>query len=81
MNSTESWADFVIRLELPVILVVGMTLGCINHAILTERAILLDNFVIHGWIANPIDPLMTAYQENLTTLKHKMSSQFLGELN
>lgn len=78
LNEQEMWSDFVIKLDIPVILVVGMTLGCINHAILSERAILADNCVLHGWIANPLDVNMLCYQENLQTLKKRLKSPFLG---
>lgn len=81
LNDHQMWADVVRLMDIPVVLIVGMTLGCINHALLTERAILADNCVLEGWIANPLDPDMLAYQENLDTLKAQMKSPFLGELN
>lgn len=81
LNEHEMWSDFVKAYDLPVILVVGMTLGCINHALLTERAIVADNCLLSGWIANPIDPHMSAYAENLQTLKARMQSRFLGEVS
>tara|TARA_B110000879_G_scaffold147548_1_gene191280 strand:- start:520 stop:1137 length:618 start_codon:yes stop_codon:yes gene_type:complete len=80
INDEQMWADVVRLMDVPVVLIVGMTLGCINHALLTERAILADNCVLHGWIANPFDPNMEAYQENLDTLKARMKSPFLGSL-
>jgi dethiobiotin synthetase len=80
LNDKHMWSDVVQLLDVPVILVVGMTLGCINHALLTERAIKADNCVIHGWIANAMDPSMECYQENLSTLKNMMQSNFLGEI-
>lgn len=78
INEQHMWADVVQYLDIPVILVVGMTLGCINHALLTERAILADNCALEGWIVNPIDKNMLYYQENLATLKQKMRSPYLG---
>lgn len=80
INEHQMWSDVVRLMDVPVVLIVGMTLGCINHALLTERAIMADNCVLHGWIANPFDPDMEAYQENLETLKSRMKSPFLGEL-
>ena len=81
INEQQMWADVVRLMDIPVLLIVGMTLGCINHALLTERAIIADNCVLHGWIANPLDPDMLAYEENLETLKAQMKSPFLGELS
>ena len=79
INDQQTWSDVVRLLDVPVIMVVGMRLGCINHALLTERAILDDGVVCHGWIANRIDKTMLCYEENLATLKQRMSSNFLGE--
>lgn len=68
INSHETMADVVYKTKLPVILVVGMTLGCMNHAILTYRAMRSMNIEILGWVPNHIDKEMLAYQENLNTL-------------
>lgn len=81
INDNQMWSDVVQLLDVPVILVVGMTLGCLNHALLTEHAIIADRCVIEGWIANAIDPNMECYKENLETLKNKMQSKFLGEIS
>lgn len=71
-------SELVQRLNLPVILVVGMKLGCLNHALLTQEAILADGLAIAGWVANRVDPTMSMFDENLASLKEMMSSPFLG---
>jgi len=63
---------------LQVIIVVGMKLGCLNHALLTQEAVLADGFIIAGWVANQVDPNMAFMEENLLSLKHMMQSPFLG---
>ena len=68
INNQENFSDFAKLIKLPVILVVGMDLGCINHAILTAEAIRKDNLVLAGWIANKIVPMMNRYKENITTI-------------
>jgi len=65
---------------MPVILVVGMRLGCINHAILTAEAILKDGVRLAGWVANVIDPEMAALDDNLSTLKGLLPAPCLGVL-
>lgn len=72
INKLETVADIPGKLNIPVIMVVGMKLGCINHALLTAEAIRISGNNLIGWIANNIDTEMTAYQENLETLKNKL---------
>ncbi|MEE4330373.1 MAG: dethiobiotin synthase [Wenzhouxiangella sp.] len=62
-------ADLARAVESRVILVVGVRLGCINHALLSARAIRADGLPLHGWIANILDPSMPALDENLETLE------------
>ena len=64
--------------QLPVILVVGMKLGCLNHALLTVEAIKADGLNIAGWVANQVDPDMAHPEENLATLKAAITAPFLG---
>jgi dethiobiotin synthetase len=78
LNYTETWIDFIKQANLQVILVVGMTLGCINHALLTEQQILANNLNYLGWISNAIDPSMLAAKENLDTLKQFMRGKYLA---
>lgn len=72
LNNKETYADFVIAESLPVILVVGMRLGCLNHAMLTAESILTSGVPFYGWIANILDPSMPVLEENLATLEHFM---------
>lgn len=67
-------------LGLPVILVVGMRLGCINHALLTAEAIAARDLPLAGWIANHIDPQMLRAKENLAALRERLSAPLLGVL-
>jgi len=78
LNSTETMADFVIANQLNVILVVGVRLGCINHSLLTFRAMQQDKVNILGWIANCIDPHMKNKNENIATLKEWLPIPCLG---
>lgn len=80
LNLNETFADVAKELKTPVILVVGMKLGCINHALLTYEAILRDGLEVAGWIANRVDGDMLAYEENLETLKAMIKAPCLGEV-
>lgn len=71
-------ADLAQRLALPVILVVGMRLGCINHALLTQEAIAARGLPLAGWIANRIDPQMSRFEENLAALDARIKAPRLG---
>jgi dethiobiotin synthetase len=66
--------------KLPVILVVGMRLGCLNHALLSARTIEADGCRLLGWIGNCIDPAMDAPEENLATLRELLPAPCLGVL-
>ncbi|WP_233840827.1 dethiobiotin synthase [Dyella sp. 2HG41-7] len=66
--------------NLPVVLVVGMRLGCLNHALLSAQAIQADGCRLVGWIANHIDPNMAAMEENIDTLRKLLSAPYLGIL-
>jgi dethiobiotin synthetase len=72
MNKTETLADLAVLLNTPVILVVGMRLGCINHALLTVEAIKARGLTLAGWVANEIDPDMSMFDENLTSLQQRI---------
>lgn len=72
LNDEETWLDFLKIAEIPVILVVGMKLGCINHALLTETAMKVNNIHCVGWVANCLDPEMKALTQNIDMLKSKL---------
>lgn len=80
INKTETLADFVKLVDAEVILVVGIKLGCLNHAQLTERAIQNAGVKYTGWIANCIDPSMGAQDENIEALKILLQGDFLTTL-
>ncbi len=71
-------ADIVQRLQCPVILVVGMRLGCINHALLSAEAIKQDGFMLAGWIANQIDPDYAYQDQTLDTLAPILGCPLMG---
>ncbi len=80
LNERETLADVAVALQLPVILVVGMKLGCLNHALLTAEAIERDGLKLAGWVANSPQPEMPCYAENLATLQQRLRCPLLGEV-
>jgi dethiobiotin synthetase len=73
-------ADLVRALSLPVVLVVGLRLGCLNHAILSARAIAADGCRLVGWIGNAIDPDMACREEHRAMLQARLAAPCLGWL-
>jgi dethiobiotin synthetase len=71
-------ADLAVQLNLPVIMVVGLRLGCINHALLTAEAIVARGLVLAGWVANQVDPDMRFADENVAALEQRMPAPLLG---
>ncbi len=67
-------------LQLPVVLVVGVRLGCINHALLTAESIVYSGCVLQGWVANIVDADMVHAMDNIATLRTKLSAPCLGVL-
>jgi dethiobiotin synthetase len=80
LSATLDQADLVRLLRLPVVMVVGMRLGCLNHARLTARAIADDGCKLVGWIANPIDPDMQRQDENFEMLCQRLPAPCWGRL-
>lgn len=80
LSDTLMQADLVRALELPVILVVGLRLGCLNHALLGARAVRADGCRLFGWIANRVDPAMDRADENIATLRARIDAPLLGVL-
>ena len=78
LNDRETLADVAREMNCPVILVVGMRLGCLNHALLTAEAIRRDGLAIAGWVANIIEPDMPRLEENIATLKRRFNEPCLG---
>lgn len=73
-----SAADIPARLKLPVVLVVGLRLGCLNHALLTVEAMQARGLYLAGWVANRIDPAMARATENLQALRARIKAPLLG---
>jgi dethiobiotin synthetase len=79
-SASRMQADLVRALKLPVILVVGLRLGCLNHALLSARAIIADGCNLIGWIGNRIDPDMARVEDNIATLRARLPAPCLGVL-
>lgn len=73
-------SDLAIALKLPVILVVGVRLGCINHALLSAEAIARDGLQLAGWVANVIEPRTSRLEENLASLAERLPAPCLGRV-
>lgn len=80
LNKSATLAQLPIALQLPVILVVAVRLGCINHALLTVEAIERDGLRVAGWVANLLDPQMPRLEENLAALEARLSAPCLGRI-
>lgn len=80
LNATETLADLARQMDLPVILVVALRLGCINHALLTEQALISQGLRLAGWVANQMVPQMLAMDDNLADLQQRMAAPLLGVL-
>ena len=80
LGSDGDSADLAVALGLPVVLVVGMRLGCISHALLTAEAIAARGLLLAGWVANAIDPAMARAAENLATLSELLPAPLLGSV-
>jgi dethiobiotin synthetase len=78
INAGQTLADLAIQLDIPIILVVGMRLGCINHALLTVEAIKSRGLTLAGWVANQVDPHMAEFEANLQTLQQRIEIPCLG---
>jgi dethiobiotin synthetase len=73
-------ADLAVQMNLPVILVVGLRLGCINHALLTAEAVIARGLVLAGWVANQVDPDMRFADENVAALQQRMPAPLIGRV-
>ncbi len=80
LAGAETMADFARLLGFPVVLVVGMRLGCLNHALLSAAAIRADGLRLAGWVANVIDPDMACLEQNVATLESLLAAPRLGTL-
>ncbi len=80
LSQTETGADLAQALGLPVLLVVGLRLGCLNHALLTAEAIRARGLTLAGWVANHMDASMLAQQDNIAFLRHKLQAPLLAAI-
>ncbi|WP_315710771.1 dethiobiotin synthase [Brenneria uluponensis] len=80
MNDMRIYSEWVVQEQLPVVLVVGIKLGCISHALLTAQAILNDGLPLVGWVANRINPGLANYADIINALRKKIPAPQLGEL-
>lgn len=80
INDTQLLPDLVRPLTRDVVLVVGLRLGCINHALLSARQIVADGFRLIGWVANEVDPVMLNREANMATLCARIEAPLLAEI-
>ncbi len=78
LNGQQTIADLAQTLNIPVLLVVRIRLGCINHALLSVQAIQYSGLKLLGWVANCMDPDMPVMQQNIDTLKHMIAAPCLA---
>lgn len=80
LTDTLDTADLAAQFNLPVILVVGLRLGCISHALLTVEAIVRRGLVLAGWVANEVDPAMSWVDENIEAMVQRIPAPLLGRI-
>ena len=80
LSPQQDWGDLVSLLELSVVLVVGMRLGCLNHALLTAEAIRSRGLPFAGWVANRIDSTLPFFEDNLETLRLKLPAPLIATM-
>ena len=80
LSETQTGADLAVALGLPLVLVVGMRLGCLNHALLTAQAIRARGLTLAGWIANRVDPDFLCPEENLAYLRGHLGAPLWADL-
>jgi dethiobiotin synthetase len=76
LTDTQDTADLALALNLPVVLVVGMRLGCISHALLSAEAIAARGLQLAGWVANRVDPDMGYADENIAAIRSRLKQQY-----
>ncbi|MBP9721900.1 MAG: dethiobiotin synthase [Gammaproteobacteria bacterium] len=83
LNNTETMADLAVNLNIPIILVIGLKLGCLNHSLLTAEAIKHKQLKLHGWIANCLAKNIDdfAQEDNITYLNKNISAPCLGKID
>jgi dethiobiotin synthetase len=80
VDTTRNFADLATRWGLDVVLVVGLRLGCLNHALLTQESVHRHGLRLVGWVGNCIDPAFERLEQNIATLKSRLNAPCLGEI-
>lgn len=80
LNEGETMADMARLLGLPVVLVVGMRLGCLNHALLSAESIAHHGLKLAGWVANAIQPEFSELERNIEALRERIAAPLLGRV-
>jgi len=80
LSTRADMLDVARRLEVPVLLVVGLRLGCLNHALMSAQAINARGLRLAGWVVNRLDPRMEAADENVETLRQRLPAPLLADL-
>lgn len=80
LSESEDGADLARALNVPVVLVVGLRLGCLNHALLTAQAVCSSGLTLAGWVANHVDPAMLAQGDNIAYLQQQLYSRYQAPL-
>jgi dethiobiotin synthetase len=80
LNDTQGVADLAVKLQLPVIMVVSIRLGCINHALLSAQSIRASGLSILGWVANMCDSSDSFSEENIFALQERLDCPMLAKL-
>jgi dethiobiotin synthetase len=78
LDEARGFADLAVHWQMDIVLVVGLRLGCLNHALLTAESIERRGLALRGWIGNSIDPLFERLAENIATLRNRISAPCLG---
>jgi dethiobiotin synthetase len=78
LDSSRAFADLAVHWHTDVVLVVGMRLGCLNHALLTAESIERRGLRLRGWVANSIEPNFERLTENISSLESRISAPCLG---
>lgn len=80
LDAKHALADFARKVKADVILVVGLRLGCLNHALLTAQAIEHSGLKLAGWVANAIDPRFERASDNVRSLQERLKAPLLGQI-
>jgi len=80
LDDEHDMLDIASTIGLPVLLVVGIRLGCLNHALLSALAIRARGLTLAGWVANAIDPALPCFDENIATLERRLAAPRLATL-